>query len=433
MVPAGTQVILAGWTVAQIVDKRLNGRNKSAVNRQRFLRRFRAQIKRAVTEAVDGRSITEIDQGEKINIPAKDISEPVFQHGHTGRRHVVSPGNVDFVTGDQIPRPPYGTGGSGGASNQGEGIDDFAFELSREEFLSFFFEDLALPNLTKTQLTSLVEQKMVRAGYTNDGVPTNINIVRSLRGALARRIALQAPHKTRLQELEAELEHRLDTEDKDSPAVCGLYEEITRLKGRMDAIPFIDTFDLRYNNRVPRPSPTSQAVMFCLMDVSGSMDQHRKDIAKRFFILLYLFLKRNYERIELVFIRHHTTAKEVDEDEFFYSRETGGTVVSSALKLMDEIIRERYPSTEWNIYGAQASDGDNWEDDSPICRDLLTNTILPKAQYFAYVEITPQIHQSLWWEYEKVVSIWPHFAIRQIDGPGDIHPIFRDLFKKQTT
>ena len=104
--------------------------------------------------------------------------------------------------------------------------------------------------------------------------------------------------------------------------------------------------------------------MFCLMDVSGSMDEERKDIAKRFFILLYLFLTRNYERIEVVFIRHHTIAKEVDEDEFFHSRESGGTVVSSALKLMQEIIRERYPLTEWNIYAAQASDGDNWDDDS---------------------------------------------------------------------
>ena len=136
-------------------------------------------------------------------------------------------------------------------------------------------------------------------------------------------------------------------------------------------MPFLDTNDLRYNLHVKRPVPTSQAVMFCLMDVSGSMDQQIKDMAKRFYLLLYMFLKRHYERTDIVFIRHHTVAKEVDEQEFFYSRETGGTVVSSALRLMKEVIDARYSPNEWNIYGAQASDGDNWNDDSPICRKLL--------------------------------------------------------------
>ena len=104
-------------------------------------------------------------------------------------------------------------------------------------------------------------------------------------------------------------------------------------------------------------------------------------------MLLYLFLTRTYERIDVVFIRHHTVAKEVDEEDFFSSRETGGTVVSSALDLMREIILDRYPTANWNIYAAQASDGDNWEDDSPRCRDLLIHGILPLVQYFAYVEI----------------------------------------------
>src|SRR3989338_6106597 len=129
--------------------------------------------------------------------------------------------------------------------------------------------------------------------------------------------------------------------------------------------------------------------MFCVMDVSGSMDEAKKEIAKRFFILLYLFLTKNYETIELVFIRHHTTAKEVNEKEFFYSRETGGTVVSSALELMRDIILYRYSSADWNIYGAQASDGDNWNNDSPRCADILMRDIMPYVQYFAYVEIMP--------------------------------------------
>jgi len=307
--------------LTQVIDRRLNGRNKSAVNRQRFIRRFKAQIKRAVADAVSGRSIVDIDNGEKINIPDRDMSEPVFRHGSGGRHEGVHPGNTDFITGDKIKRPEGGAGGQGGkASDSGEGDDDFAFQLSREEFLELFFEDLALPDLVKTQLAKMVDFNSVRAGHTSEGVPTNINVIRSLRGALARRIALRGPHMKRLREVDAELTALqpvpVDEEEESSPHRLELEEEVVHLKQRIKSIPFIDTFDLRYNNRIKQPKPTTQAVMFCLMDVSGSMDEERKDIAKRFFILLYLFLSRNYERIEVVFIRHHTSAKEVGEEEF---------------------------------------------------------------------------------------------------------------------
>ncbi len=423
--------------MTRIVDRRLNGKNKSAVNRQRFIRRFKAQIKKAVADSISERSITDIDSGEKINIPARDISEPVFRHGPGGEREYVHPGNTDFVAGDKIKRPPAGGGGSGGrASNQGEGEDDFVFNLSREEFLEFFFEDLALPDLVKTQLATNAEFRKVRAGYSRDGVPTNINVVRSLRGALARRIALRGPHLARLREAEEELDALLRAGGDDEASrlrAAALEEEIRELRRRIKAIPFIDTFDLRYNHRIDQPRPTAQAVMFCLMDVSGSMDEERKDIAKRFFILLYLFLTRNYERIDVVYIRHHTTAKEVDEDEFFHSRETGGTVVSSALELMHDIILDRYPTSDWNIYAAQASDGDNWNDDSPKCRELLINRIMPLLQYYAYVEITPDEHQRLWHEYLIVREHCRNFAMQRIDGLEDIYPVFRELFRKKAS
>ena len=415
------------------IDRRLDGKNKSAVNRQRFIRRFKSQLKKAVNEAMNGRSIMDMDSGEKVSIPAKDISEPVFNHGPGGRRDIIHPGNKEFVPGDRVPRPRGGKGGSGSgqAGNSGSGEDDFVFTLSREEFLELFFEDLELPNLVKTQLTKLEEFKSVRAGFSSTGIPPNIDVVRSLKGALARRIALSAPYSTRVREKEEELEALLAETDETDPRVIALREEIAGLRARINAIPFIDTFDLRYANRIRQPQPTSQAVMFCLMDVSGSMDKARKELAKRFFTLLDLFLKRNYERIDVVFIRHHTVAKEVNEEEFFYSRETGGTVVSSALTLMRDIMRERYPITSWNIYAAQASDGDNWHHDSPTCRELLLKHIMPLVRYFAYIEITPDRHQSLWEAYEEVRQIFPQFAMRQIDGPADIYPVFRDLFKKR--
>jgi uncharacterized sporulation protein YeaH/YhbH (DUF444 family) len=416
--------------MSQIIDRRLNPKHKSAVNRQRFLKRFRAQIRKAVADAIDGRSVTDIDSGEKITIPAKDLSEPFFHHGPGGRREIVHPGNRDFLTGDRIPRPKGGGGQGTRASNQGEGLDDFVFELSRDEFLEFFFEDLELPDLVKTRLAKEASFKNVPAGFSKDGVPPNLHVIRSLREAHARRIALTAAKRRRLKELEAELQARLQAGASEED-LAELRQEIERLQAKIQAVPFLDTLDLRYRNRVQVPKPTTQAVMFCLMDVSGSMDQYKKSLAKRFFLLLYLFLSRNYEHTDVVFIRHHTVAKEVDEEEFFYSRETGGTVVSSALELMIEIMRARYPYQDWNLYAAQASDGDNWPEDSGNCGRLLDEHILPYLQYYAYIEIDNEYPLGLWQEYEKLARRWPNFAMQAIREPADIYPVFRELFKKK--
>ncbi|MBT9532045.1 MAG: YeaH/YhbH family protein, partial [Pseudomonas sp.] len=376
--------------MSYVIDRRLNGKNKSTVNRQRFLRRYREHIKKAVEEAVSRRSITDMEHGEQISIPGRDTDEPVLHHGRGGKQTVVHPGNKEFVSGEQIARPSGGSGGKGAgkASNSGEGIDEFVFQITQEEFLDFMFEDLELPNLVKRHLTGSETFKTVRAGISNDGNPSRINIVRTLRSAHARRIALSGSSRAKLRSCMAELERLLRDEPDNFDDIHQQEEQISQLRARIKRVPFLDTFDLKYNLLAKQPNPSSKAVMFCLMDVSGSMTQATKDVAKRFFILLYLFLKRNYDKIEVVFIRHHTSAKEVDEEEFFYSRETGGTIVSSALKLMQEIMAERYAVNEWNIYAAQASDGDNWNDDSPVCRDILIKQIMPFMQYFTYVEIT---------------------------------------------
>lgn len=424
--------------MSYFIDRRANAKHKSAVNRQRFLDRYRAHIKRSVEEAVNRRSITDMERGEQVSIPSRDISEPVFQHGPGGKRTIVSPGNKEFVEGDRLPRPGGGGdggAGEGGASSQGEGMDEFAFTLSREEFLNFVFDGLELPHLERKALKDLDEVKPMRAGFTRDGVPSRINIVRSMREAYARRIAMRAPIRRALREAQEalEIEERKDPVLRNPARIAELKAEIERLEKRLEAVPYIDTYDLRYNNLVNQPQPSSKAVMFCIMDVSGSMTQAHKDIAKRFFLLLYLFLERSYEKVELVFVRHHTAAKEVDEEEFFYSRETGGTIVSSALNLVDEIITRRYPPTQWNLYVAQASDGDNWDDDSVSCRECLIRTLMPRLQYYTYVEITPHAHQALWEEYETVAARFPErFAMRQIVEAGDIYPVFRELFKRRS-
>jgi len=417
--------------VVQIVDRRLNGKNKSAVNRQKFIHRFRSQIKKAVTDAINKRGVTDVDKGEKVSIPAKDTSEPFFHHGKGGYRERIHPGNKEFQQGDKINRPEESAGRGKNASDSGEGQDEFTFELTREEFLNFFFEDLELPNLVKTHLAAVNETKKVRAGHTSTGIPTNINVIRSLRNAIGRRMVLRAPYNESLQEAEKQLEDLLKRYDETDNVVIMLRKEIEQLKSKIASVPFIDTFDLRFDNRIDQPKPITQAVMFCIMDISGSMGPEEKDIAKRFFMLLYLFLMKTYDKIEVVFISHHTEAQEVDEDTFFYSRETGGTVVSSALNLTAEIIHDRFPASEWNMYAAQASDGDNWDNDSKECTKILSEKIMPFMQYYAYIEITEDRHQNLWQEYLTMKEQWNNFAMQRIEALTDIYPVFRKLFEKK--
>ena len=416
----------------QIIDRRLAGKNKSVGNRERFVRRFKEQIAEGVRRAVSQRDIRNIEQAENITIPRKDIGEPVFHHGRGGIHDRVHPGNADHVRGDRIQRPQGGGGGGGGsqASDSGEGEDDFTFTLTKEEFMQLFFEDLALPNLLRTHIGETPKYKPRRAGYSQNGIPNNLAVLRTMRGALGRRIALGQSAHRELAALQEQLEALVQRGDGASEEAAVLRLRIDELQARTGRIPYLDPIDLRFRARVQVPVPNSQAVMFCVMDVSGSMDQARKDLAKRFFILLYLFLTRHYEKIDIVFIRHHTQAAEVNEEQFFHSTESGGTVVSSALVLLDQIIRARYPAGDWNIYVAQASDGDNFTNDSGNCRNLLVDRILPLARYFAYVQVA-QEEQNLWEEYSQLVPLYPHFAMRKVSEPGDIYPVFRDLFKKE--
>ena len=393
------------------------------------------------------RSISNPDGGEKISIPARGIREPRFRHSDSdGRRRRVLPGNKEFTAGDRLPKPRGGGGDGGGkeGSDHGEGEDDFSFVLSREEFLDLFFEDLELPDLVKISLKDTTVFKPKRAGFTTAGPTTNLNILRTMRNSYGRRLALKRPD---LEEIEAlrqkceQLEKRSPLSTSDQQRLVELRLQLEKLEQRWKVIPYIDPLDVRYNRFDPTPEPRTSAVMICLMDVSGSMGQEEKDLAKRFFVLLHLFLRRCYERIEIVFIRHTHEAKEVDEDTFFHSRETGGTIVSTALKEAKKVIDERYPPSTWNIYVAQASDGDNFENDMTVCLDWLSGELLPLCQYFAYIEILserelkliagPDDGKTLWRGYRNLAGDWPNFAMKQIADPTDIYPVFRELFAKK--
>ena len=414
--------------MARFIDRR-KSTHKSAVNRERFMRRFKRQIQDAVTQAALKRSITSTDQ-QNISIADKDLNEPCFEIAPGGTREIVHAGNQHFVKGDTFKRASTSPQTGSAASDTGTAEDDFVFTVSREEFLNLFFDDLALPNLVKTELATIASEKKVKKGITQTGTPNNINVVRSMQQALGRKIAFTSPIKRQIKKLEDKLKTLTDTANTDPFEIAQITQQIEQLEHKIANIPYLDPLDLRYNAFAKRQEPTSQAVMFCLMDVSGSMDEPKKEIAKKFFILLYLFLNKTYQNVEIVFIRHHTLAKEVNEQEFFYSRETGGTVVSSALELMKDIIDKRYPSSDWNIYAAQASDGDNWNNDSPRCKAILEHQIMPFVQYYAYIEIMPRHHQSLWEHYKSVDQGNDNFSMQHIEHAKDIYPVFRNLFKR---
>jgi uncharacterized sporulation protein YeaH/YhbH (DUF444 family) len=419
----------------QFIDRRLNPKGKSLANRQRFIRRAKASIREAVQKELKDGKVTDFVTDKKISIPSRTTREPRFHlDPKTGEQSWVVPGNKDFSEGDQIKKPPQGGGGQGSGKQAGDADaeDAFEFTLTREELMDVLFDDLELPDLVKTSLkdTSIVSYR--RAGYTTSGSPTNISIVRTMRHALGRRIALRRPKQDEIDALYERLES-LSEDDGNNRAL--LLDEIAQLQAKRKRVGFIDPVDVRYNAFDARPEPSARAVMFCLMDVSGSMGEREKDLAKRFYMLLYLFLQKRYEKLDIVFIRHTHEAQEVDEKEFFYSRMSGGTVVSSALELMLDIVAKRYATSEWNIYVAQASDGYTQAGDAHACVEMLHSQVMPAVQHYAYIEILDEREMSvfasdeagaeLWRAYRGVSSAWKSFAAKRIAKPGDIYPVFR--------
>src|SRR5215471_10799080 len=425
------------------IDRRLNPKGKSLANRQRFLRRARAQIREAVQKSLKDSGVADVAKDRKVRISTQGTREPRFRLDPKkgGNREFVLPGNKDFLPGDQIKKPPQGEGGRGKeASTSGEGEDDFEFTMREDEILDIFFEDLELPNLVVTTLAEVESRNWRRAGFTTTGPPNLINLVRTMRNSFGRRLALRRPTLADVKALEEEIAILEQDKNRDEEHLLALKAELERINAKRKWVAFIDPVDVRFNAFVEQPEPTSQAVMFCLMDVSGSMGEREKDLAKRFFVLLHLFLKRRYKKVDIVFIRHTHDAQEVDEQTFFYSRQSGGTIVSTALDKMLEIQKARYATAAWNIYAAQASDGYTQSGDARHCVELLNGQIMPLCQYYAYIEILDEREMEvfasedsgaeLWRAYRTVAELWPNFATKRISRPADIFPVFHELFKK---
>src|ERR1700728_1087632 len=207
-----------------IVDRRLNPGSKSLENRQRFLRRAKALVQGAVKKTSQDRDIKDVLEGGEVSIPLDGMNEPRF-HREGGTRDMVLPGNKKFIEGDMLPRSGQG-GGKGSGPGEGDGEDAFRFVLSRDEFVDLFLDDLELPDLAKRKLAEVESKSLHRAGYATSGSPANISVSRTVRLALARRVALRRPGPETIAQLEAELENC------DEARRIELMAELTALKAK---------------------------------------------------------------------------------------------------------------------------------------------------------------------------------------------------------
>jgi uncharacterized sporulation protein YeaH/YhbH (DUF444 family) len=417
-----------------IVDRRPD-KGKSTANRQRVLKRLDGALKAQVDKLVARHKLQDTDKAVEVTIDRKNVSEPSFAldpaSGASGR---VIPGNDQYRVGDKIPRNPSQGQGAGGGQGAGEGSSDeedtFRFVLSREEYLSLLFDELELPALVRKDLLEIDETRFRRGGVIRYGNPGSVCVTRTFKASIGRRVAAEAQYAEALEEAEAALVVARGSGVQSRVHVAEL--ELQEIRRRGADIPFLDPVDLRHRNLVEVQVPSTAAVMFCLMDVSSSMDEKRKDLAKRFFTLLYLFLTRKYKKVDLVFIRHTDQAQEVDEDTFFNGTQAGSTKVLSALSKMSEIVEARYPASRYNIFGAQASDGDSFGGDSTESSAYLLSQLLPCARYFVYAEVGDRPAHgstSLWSAYRAIDS--DHFNMATVSARNEVYPALAKLFNKE--
>lgn len=426
-----------------VTDRRTSG-GESLGNRQRFLKRARGELRKRVAEQKLSGGISDVTGQENRTFkgPFDGTREPIFSPDLLkGKWNRVLPGNDRYGEGDIIPRPSGE--GSGGSGNLGgiadEAVEDaFAFTLTEQEFSDLLFEDMELPDLVKRGL-DIEHTRLKQAGFKSDGAPNELALIRTLKHARMGHIALGRPSMDAIEAL-AEAISEVRTVGGDETVIETMEAELLAKQALRGNLPFITSQAVRYRNRTRVAVPITQAVMFCLMDVSASMSEYQKDLAKRFFWLLNLFLKRKYQRVQVRFIRHTDTAGEVDERTFFYGKDTGGTVVSTALKKTVQLIKDCYNPANWNVYVAQASDGDNVSGDGEQTKALMAREILPACQYAAYLEISERsVHarSDLWKTYESIPaasdsrSRGGSLAMCQAFKRSEIYPVLRSLFERE--
>jgi uncharacterized sporulation protein YeaH/YhbH (DUF444 family) len=435
------------------VDRRKTGRGKSLPNRQKLLKRIKDSIKNAKPQDLDATGVMGAGNSNKkfenpVKVARDALSEPTFRYASgSGEHEIVLPGNDVWEKGDPFPvqsgegGPGNGKGEGAGQGN-GNGEDDFIVNISRSEFYDAFFEDCELPDLEQTSEKVLPEAVWKPAGFQKEGNPGQMSVIRSYRNSLGRRKALNAEAYRRIEELEAEMDRYntgthgqcqyLSLEEIGS-IIYGLAEEIAALRSKIAATPFFEKIDLRFRKSEKVQVKSSDAVLVMAMDVSASMDEEKKRLARKYFVLQYAFIKRSYPDTDLIFIYHTDEAYEVTEDEFFTSRVNGGTVISSAMDLTNKILTERYDASQTNLYFSYAGDGDNWNNDNARVQQILQNEgLLKRLRHAVYLQVGQEMSwsaQSQMWEVmQKISAAEPKLHIIKVHSDDEVFSAFKSVY-----
>jgi uncharacterized sporulation protein YeaH/YhbH (DUF444 family) len=437
------------------VDRRKTGRGKSLNNRQKLLKRVKDSIKNAKPEDIDAGGVGKAGgpQGagnytNPVKVARHALSEPTFHYDpNIGEREIVLIGNDHWLKGDEFPiNPSGGSGGRGNGNGPGEeGEDDFIVNISRSEFFDVFFEDCELPDLKETHEKDLPEFKMQRAGFQKVGNPGQLSVIRSFKHSKARRLALTKDSRDELAELEAELAE-LMADDHEHEAGVDAWAlrvqevalRIAELKQKVSSMPIFEDVDLRYRKSEKVQVKASDAVLGMIMDVSGSMDEDKKRMARKFFSLQYAFIKRKYPTTDLIFIAHTDEPHELSEEEFFTTRLSGGTTVSPAWAMMHDIIKSRYDANQTNIYLSYAGDGDNWDNDNAnVIDEIETKGLLAKVRHAVYVQVGQNFAASfggsptLWNVMMSISNTNRKLACVKIADEAQVFDAFKSLYGKK--
>jgi len=397
--------------------------DRAASDRSRHKRKIEKAIKESIKDVVAEESIIGQNGKKKIRIPVRGLKEYRFIYGNNEtNKSVGSGGQHSLKRGQKIgkTRAENAKGQGTGAASDQKGDEYYDVEITLEELAEYLFNDLELPDLEKKQFRYVSQETIKRKGYRFKGIRPRLSKKETLKRKIRRKKIAQ----------------KIGTHDPEKDERFPFHQD-----------------DLKYHHIKPKTKENSAAVIFFLMDVSGSMSQDRKFLARSFFFLLYQFLNHKYERVEVVFISHSTDAARVNEDDFFKVATFGGTIISSCLDLEIELIEKEFHPTTWNIYSFYCGDGENWHSDNEKCLDLFKQ-IKERSQLTGYCEINENykdladeideddsLHGTPWgtfsaWKNEEMENLWSKlspicdnkFKKIMIGEPGHIWRAFHTLF-----
>lgn len=339
--------------------------DRSASDRSRHKQKIEKAIREGVHNIVSEESIIGQDGKKKIKIPVRGIKEWQFVYGSNSQnKQAGSAPGADLEEGQVVKRGEKQQQGAGGKAGKDKGEEYYEVEITLEELASYLFDSLGLPDLEKKKMREIKETKPRRHGHRSSGIMPRLDKKESMIKRIKR---LSAARRSGDVEV-----------DENGNEIFPFHED-----------------DLTFHHIKSKPKEATNAVIFFMMDVSGSMTRQIKFIARSFFFLLYQFIRHKYEAVEIVFIGHTTEAFETDEDSFFKRGESGGTHVSSAPKLALEIINKRFHPSSWNIYAFHCTDGDNWDEDNDAALDAYKK-LSAISQMTGYFEIKPTSERANW-------------------------------------